>query len=459
MMGYVACLSLAVFSLLSITYVVYSLDYFNSVNASLEDELDIIQKEYETRGLKGLEVLEQRRRESHSFGRLAYVLVDKKKEKLSGDLAGWPDYFTWSDGWYTFEMAFSDWRGKSSLFNFVARTREMNDGTRLMVARVADDIRQNIQLVSATLFWSMVIMSILGLIGAVIISHMSLARVEEINRTIRTIMDGNLSDRIPVAAREDDFQTLAINLNAMFERIESSMNDVRQVSDNIAHDLRTPLTRIRNKLSMIGKTATLENQAIHKEILTEADGLLSTFSALLRISQIESGTKKSKFSPFDLSRVFEDVCELYEPLSQVKSINMQTVIQADLMISGDKDLMFQMLANLVDNAIKYTHRGGHISVKGSRVRNKIRLRVSDDGPGVEEDKMEKVFQRFYRTEASRGLQPGNGLGLSMVKAVAELHSGFITLSDSHQYFSDLSQPGLTVTVDLPLYVPIQPAVS
>ncbi len=449
-MGYVACLSIAAFILLSVTYVFYSLDYFNSVNGSLESELDIIQNAYQERGIAGVKSLEAERHKNNLFGRFTYILVDDKQQKLAGDLNEWPQYFTWSDGWFSFDMSFINWQGVSTLYNFVARTRQLKDGRQLMVARVADDIRQNIQLVSATLFWSMIIMSTLGLIGAVIISHLSLARVEAINQTIRTIMNGNLSGRIPVIASEDDFQALAINLNAMFERIESSMNDVRQVSDNIAHDLRTPLTRIRNRLSTMQKTANEDSKTLYREIVAEADGLLSTFNALLRISQIESGSKKANFTSFDLSQVFYDVCELYEPLAQVKGISLDVSIQTDLHMLGDKDLMFQMLANLVDNAIKYTQEEGKIQIKATRVSYKARLVIADDGPGIRVEKMAKVFQRFYRVESSRGLQPGNGLGLSLVKAVVELHQGIITLSDSQRLFDSLKTPGLSAVIDFHL---------
>ena len=449
MMGYVACLSIAVFILLSLTYIIYSLDYFNSVNDSLEAELDLIEVAYKQGGVNRIDELAKAREKNTQFARFAFILVDENRQKLVGDLTHWPEYFTWSDGWYSFEMDFVNYSGEMVRYNFVARTRDLDQGHAIMVARVADDIRQNIQLVSATLFWSLVIMSVLGIIGAIIISHLSLGRVEEINQTIRTIMNGNLADRIAVGPREDDFQTLAINLNAMFERIESSMNDVRQVTDNIAHDLRTPLTRVRNKLATLQKTAEDDKKDMVREILIEADGLLSTFSALLRISEVESGSKKSNFAVFDLSKVLLDVTELYEPLAQIKDIHLTTYIDSDIQIFGDKDLMFQTLTNLIDNSIKYTPDQGRIIVKAHQLGLKTRLIIADDGPGVQKNKLSKVFQRFYRVEASRGLQPGNGLGLSMVKAVVELHNGFITLTDSRRYFADRESPGLTVTIDMP----------
>ena len=449
MMGYVACLSIAAFILLSLTYIFYSLDYFNNVNDSLERELDIVEAAYLKKGLDGVLALEEKKKANSLFGRFAYALADKNKQKLAGTLESWPEYFTWSDGWYSFEMDFLNYQGISTPFNFVARTRDLPDDRILMVARVADDIRQNIQLVSATLFWSMVIVSFLGLIGAVIISRLSLARVESINQTIRKIMDGNLSDRITVNTREDDFQTLAINLNAMFERIESSMNDVRQVSDNIAHDLRTPLTRIRNRLSTMEKRALDEKEKTdYTAIVSEADGLLATFSALLRISQIESGSKKSNFKPFNLSQTITDVCELYEPLAQDKGIAMEVVIQPDFKVMGDNDLIFQMLANIVDNAIKYSNKDGNILIKCSAVLHKVRIVIADDGPGIDSEKINKVFQRFYRVESSRGIHPGNGLGLSLVKAVIELHKGVVMLNDSKRLFPSGLAPGLSVTIDL-----------
>lgn len=454
MMGYVASLSVAVFVLLASFYVFYSFDYFTDVNNSLENELDLLQSEYRQGGVAAVERLEAERQANTKFVRFAYILVDKDNHKVAGDLTRWPDYTTWSDGWLSFEMRFPDWTGKMQAFNFVARKRVVADGRKLMVARVSDDVRQNIRLVGATLFWSMVIMTVLGLIGASIISFMSLARIESINQSIRTIMAGDLSERIPVQEPADDFQMLAKHLNVMFERIENSMNDVRQVSDNIAHDLRTPLTRLRNKLSTLESRSAPHNREMVQEMLAEADSLLATFSALLRIAQIESGKQQSAFASLELSELLMDVVELYEPLAFDKDIDMSSRIETLATINGDKDLLFQMFVNVIDNAIKYTPEGGKIHVQLESDGMFAQVVVADNGPGISANKYSKVFQRFYRVEASRSVQPGNGLGLSLVKAVANRHNGDVILSDSRHYHSQAERPGLCVRVEIPLAQPL-----
>lgn len=448
MISYVTALSVVVFILLGITYTFYSYEYFTGVNDQLENELDILQHEYREQGLTGMETLTAERRKKSKFDRFSYILVDGQQQKLSGDLSHWPEYKEWSDGWLSFEMSFSDWQGQPQLYNFLARSRLLEDGNQLLVARVSDDVRQNIKLVVGTMTWGLIIMIILGLIGAIITSYMTFSRVETINTAIRTIMSGDLSERIPIEEPIDDFQHLARNINNMLERIENSMNDVRQVADNIAHDLRTPLTRLRNKLSTLETRSAPHNRDMVLDMLGEADHLLSTFSALLRIAQVESGAKKANFQRLSLTQIFTDVVELYEPVASVKDIELTVGHCDDVAIRGDKDLLFQMLVNLMDNAIKYTPDGGRIRVSLEEEGDNIYILFADSGPGIPPDKYAKVFQRFYRVESSRSEHPGNGLGLSLVQAVATLHGGAVSLSSSQQIFVGNETSGLQVCITI-----------
>lgn len=449
MISYVTGLSIAVFILLAITSGFYSYDFFSSVNNELEGELDLLQSQYQKGGVSSLEYLVSTRKSIDKFDRFSYILVDKNSQKISGDLKHWPKYEAWTDGWLSFEMSFEDWQGQQQSYNFLARSRELANDEELLVARVADDVRRNIQLVGGTLLWGMFIMIFLGIIGGVIVSVMALQRVETINAAIKMIMSGNLSNRIPVQEPMDDFQRLSKNLNQMLDKIENAVDDVRQVTNNIAHDLRTPLTRLRNQLSTLEKRSAPQNTEMVREMINEADSLLSTFGALLRISQIESGAKRENFTKLNLSQILNDVIELYEPLAVDKKIQLKFDIEADVQLFGDKDLLFQMLANLMDNAIKYTPDNESITVmlKVDRENGYAQLQFVDTGPGIPTSKYEKVFQRFYRVEESRGVSPGNGLGLSLVKAVVNLHKAKIYLGDNNK---KLKNKGLKISIELDL---------
>ena len=452
MISYVTSLAFAVFILLSITFAFFSYDFFNSVNASLESELDELEQQYLSSGADSIDSFVEQRASENKFSRFAFILVNQQQEKIAGDLLFWPDYKVWSDGWLSFEMSFQTYNNNTQVYNFLARERQLDGGYKLLVARFSDDVRRNIQLVAGAIIWGMVIMILLGLLGGLITSLMTLHRVEVINDTIYDIMEGNFTHRIPVKEPLDDFQRLAMGINNMLDRIEGAMNDVRDVSNSIAHDLRTPLTRLRNNLSSLEKRSAPQNTEMVREMLEEADNLLSTFSALLRIAQVESGAKRANFSPLDMSKIVDDVVELYEPLAADKHQTLKLDCEKGLHLVGDKDLLFQMLANLMDNAIKYTPAGLGIQVNLkqslSRHGRWAELEVIDSGPGIPKDKREKVFQRFYRVDESRGLSPGNGLGLALVKAVAKLHHGEIFLSDKALYAS--AEKGLRVSVKLRL---------
>jgi signal transduction histidine kinase len=262
-------------------------------------------------------------------------------------------------------------------------------------------------------------------------------RIEAIHQTCREIMDGDLSRRMPVTGSGDDFDKLAKNLNRMLERIESLMVVVQQISNNIAHDLRTPLTRLRTRLEQARNGEADDMQAQIDEAIMDAEELLATFNALLRIARIESGSSPVEFTTLDLSSLIQDVAELYEP---VAAQNQQQLIINDygpVTAQGDRHLLFQALANLVENAIRHTPEGTSITLEASTSASGPKVQVADTGPGIPAQLHQKVFQHFFRVDTSRSTS-GSGLGLSLVRAVADIHHARIELMDN--------LPGLKVTL-------------
>jgi signal transduction histidine kinase len=264
-------------------------------------------------------------------------------------------------------------------------------------------------------------------------------------------MAGQLDSRVPVRKNGDELDRLAANLNAMLDRIQSLMESLKQVSSDIAHDLRTPLARLRQRLETASATAqTVEEfRASTDAAIAETEGLLETFSALLRIAQIESGSRRAGFATVDLSEIFLFVATTFTPVAEDQEHRLVSDIEPGATISGDRELLLQLATNLVENAIRHTPRGATIEVKVRRNAEEVVAIVSDDGPGIPVEERAKVFRRFYRLEASR-TTPGSGLGLALVAAVAELHDGSTSLLDH--------RPGLTVEVRFPAFTaPARPA--
>ncbi len=243
------------------------------------------------------------------------------------------------------------------------------------------------------------------------------------NTAYKIIQTGDLSKRVEIHSNWDDLSHMASVLNLLLQRIQDLMKDIRQVSDNIAHDLRTPLMRIRSHIEQ------LENQKEKNQLLNEVDHILDTFNALLRISNIEAEKKRSHFSTISISSIIHDVIDLYEPLAEDKNINIITECET-ASIKGDKDLLFQAYANLLDNAIKFTPENGLVTIKLYTDQNTLIIEIADNGVGIQKEDKKKIFNRFYRGEKSRS-SPGSGLGLSLVEAVIKLHDGKIEVVDNN----------------------------
>jgi len=324
------------------------------------------------------------------------------------------------------------------------KIKTFEDGSTLLIAqdvREAFLTRQQIKVlgtVTIGLMFTVIIISFLISNYVVVLTN----RIAQTSREIVTT--GDLSRRIDVNTNWDDLSNLAGILNHMLDRIENLMDGVRRVSDNIAHDLRTPLSRLRSSLEVLEQKAEKENDQelldTTQKLTSEADHLLQTFSALLRIANIESGKLVSDFSQIPVSFLLEDVIELYEPLAEEKGISIQTKCD-DADVDCDRDLLFQALANVLDNAIKFSPSGSTIDIKLEAGKKVLRISFADQGSGVSEEEKGKIFTRFYRAEQSRN-SAGNGLGLTLVAAIIDLHAGHIELQDA--------KPGLIVNILLPM---------
>ena len=410
-------------------------------DATIRAEITGLAEQYRERGLNGLEKTISERVERDPNGSSVYLFASPNRSPLAGNLSAWPDVLPAADGWLDFE--FKDPRAGGRVFQARARAFVLQDGLHLLVGRDTRELKATQRLITRALLWGIAMTLALALLGGVVMSRGMLRRIELINQTSRNIMAGDLSQRIPIRGSGDELDQLAGNLNTMIDEIERLMDGIRHVSDNIAHDLRTPLTRLRNRLEQL--LVDLEDGSPYRSQvehgIAEADQLLATFAALLRIARIEAGGHKARFKAVDLAALVGDAAELYEALAEEKQLRFSTRVDASVSLEGDRDLLFQALTNLIDNAIKYTPAGGEVSLELKHVGKTVDIVVSDTGSGIAEAERDKVGQRFYRLESSRNT-PGSGLGLSLVKAVAKLHRATLLLEDN--------APGLKATLRLPL---------
>jgi signal transduction histidine kinase len=337
----------------------------------------------------------------------------------------------------------------------LVRVTELTNGFRLLVGRDLDERRRLFGIVANAAQWSLLVVIVLGIGGGIFVARRVLQRIDAMTGTTRRIMAGDLSGRLPVGRSGDELDRLAENLNAMLERIEALMMGLKEVSDNIAHDLKTPLTRMRNRAeeALASSGSEAEYRAALERTIEESDGLIRTFNALLMIARAESGQARGNMDDFDAADVAKGIHELYEPLAEDDGMTLR-VKAATARLHGNRELISQALANLVENAIKYgkpspvvqpldpaaAARTREIVIEARRENDHVLLSVADHGPGIPEGDRKHAVERFVRLEASRTL-PGSGLGLSLASAVATLHGGELRLGDSH--------PGLTATLVIP----------
>lgn len=413
----------------------------HQTDATIEAEIAGLAEQYRSEGLGALTQRIAERIARRPAGSDIYLLVGVGGDPIVGNLDRWPAAATVDGGWLEFKL-----QDAGVAPNEVHRARAkpfvLQGGYRLLVGSDLSNLDHIRELIVHALWWGLALTVALALGGGYLISRATSRRLEAINATSREIMSGRLSSRIPSRGSGDEFDKLTANLNRMLDRIEALMEEVRRVSDNIAHDLRTPLTRLRTRLESMRARGGSEEEpaALIEQAIVDADGLLATFNALLRIARIESEAHRGAFQSVDFNALVGDVVEFYEPLAEEKALMLTCRLPADAALDGDRDLLSQAVANVLDNAVKYTPQGGEVTVHLEADGEAWVLSVADNGPGIPPASYEQVVQRFFRLEQSRS-EPGNGLGLSLVDAVMRLHGARLTFEDN--------APGLRVVMRFP----------
>jgi signal transduction histidine kinase len=409
--------------------------------ATLDAEITGLAEQYAQRGLSGLVQVVAARSAGDRGDGMLYLVTDPRGSPLAGNIAAWPAEISSRAGRLSFTI---ETRGKNEQIE--AHPAQGVSFTipgryRLLVGRDISDATAFRDRLKITLLWAGLVALGVGLLGGTAMSRNLLRRVEQVNRTSERVMAGNLSDRVPLDGTSDEFDQLAANLNRMLDQIERLMTAMREVTDDVAHDLKTPLSRMRARLELAltaPADACGQSEAIRSAI-DEADRLLATFNALLSIAELESGARRDQTEPVELSEIARSAAELYEPVAEEKGFVLSLTTEPGVIIRGSRHLLSQALANLLDNAIKYAG-GGEIQIRVSRRDGRAILEVNDRGPGIPATDREAVFDRFIRLEPSRST-PGNGLGLSLVRAVIRRHQGTVELADN--------QPGLRARLEFP----------
>jgi signal transduction histidine kinase len=376
-----------------------------------------------------------------------YLLTGPDGRKLAGNLAGWTPNPA-ELGAFEDRGVIRD--GRPSVSRLL--TRRLPDGGMLVVGRDMRDRYEIERLVWQALAVGLVVALLLAASGALVFRRLLEARFATIRRTAREIEAGDLSRRIPVRGVEDEFGRLVGDINNMLDRIEHLMDGVRHVSNAIAHDLRTPLGRIRGALdeALRRGTGAAALGVAARAAIAEIDELIRVFDRLLQIAEAESGTRRQSFAPVLLDPVIADVVELYDAAAEERGSALLREVDPAAATLGDRNLLASAVANLVDNALKYAGPGATVRACARCRRETIEIIVEDDGPGIPGPDRPRVVERFFRLDASRHL-PGNGLGLSIVAAIAQLHGGALHLEDA--------TPGLRARIALPRRVAAEPGLG
>ena len=422
-------------------YLFGNTDFIRETRAAIVTDIENMQDWYELHGIKEvIRIIEHRKGDSQNH---FYLLVDNEGQKVVGNLKELPCDTIEKSGLLKFEVPHSELvlaeistRSESIEYDIVAQIHTFDNGYQLLVGRDIDDIEITQELVGI-LAWVCLGVLILVMVANFLLSFYVVRRVNHIAITAGQIMEtGDLSQRIHMNTQWDDLSYLARVLNHMLTSIEKLVEGIKQVSDNIAHDLRSPLTRLQHRIEKLSTDKPFTHIE-RQQLLKESQGLLAMFNGLLRIAEVESGKHSLEMQDVELTELLQDVVELFDPVAQEKGVDITTQF-VPRKHRIDRDLMFQALINLIENAVKFTPHGGALALTLSTHYGRTAITIADSGPGISDTDKLKVFRRFYRVDSSRHT-PGYGLGLSLVKAIVEYHGGTLTLEDN-------APKGLKVTI-------------
>jgi len=405
---------------------------------TIEAEIIGLAEQYKARDLAGLAEVIRNRSAGDSGRRNLYLLTTPFYTPLAGNLTQWPAEAQGDPRWIDFRFGQASHPGARPQIAR-ARTFLLPGGYHLLVGRDLTERTAFRKSITETLVWALLLTVLLGLGGGYLLSRNFLRRIDAIGDSSRAILHGDLSQRMPLTGTDDEFDRLADNLNEMLDQIERLMDGMRGVADNIAHDLRSPISRLRGRLEMTLRAAPdpVRYRETLEKTIEETDGILETFNSLLAIALAESGALKDGFETLDLGALARDAAELYDAAAEQRGQHLTTEIDEGCLVRGDRNLLSQAISNLLDNALTHTPDDGAIAIAVAQGVEGPALTVADNGPGIPEADRDRVLHRFARLDASRST-PGSGLGLSQVAATARLHEAALRLADN--------QPGLRVSL-------------
>lgn len=422
--------------MLAVTYVGGVWRPLRQVEADIRTQSDTLSQTYATQGRDAL-IRALAARAAGPSTRLSYhVLIAPNGAVVAANLTEWPQ--TSGAEWLRYEFG-TYATGAEEEHEAVVRDLRLGGGYRLLVGLDTEDLDEREDMIFEALSWGAGMTLLLGLIGGLVMTYSVSQRLESINRAARAVIAGDLSGRIALRGSGDDFDQLSATLNEMLQRIEGLVASISRVSDSIAHELRTPLTRLRADLDELAAAEDPDEvRDLAAAAREEAERVQAMFESLLRIARLQAGPAGER-TRVDLSTLLEDAVELHRPAAEDRAQALQAEIARGLVVDGDRDLLFQMVSNLLDNAVKFTPQGGRVVLAAKAEHGGVELSVTDSGPGIPAQERDRVFERFYRSGG--GEAAGFGLGLSLVSAAAQRHGADITLEDA--------QPGLRVRVRFP----------